>query len=133
MSTLDAPNSAKTTASLIDEAALKFIPAPKFFKLLERHRTAVLTLRAREASYTQIQDLLKEFHVLVSEPAIARFCRKYRDELQRHRLLLEQETDSPSASSLAAKPSAPVSTVSLTPNPKVPSSRTAMRDNRGDF
>jgi DNA-binding MurR/RpiR family transcriptional regulator len=131
MSTLDAPLSGKTRASLIDEAALKFIPAPKFFKLLERHRAAVLTLRAREASYTQIQDLLKEHHVFVSEPAIARFCRKYRDELQRLRLLLEQETDAAPASSPAAKPPAPISTVSITPNSTAHTSR-KMRDLRGE-
>jgi hypothetical protein len=132
MSTLDAPISGQAMASLIDEAALKFIPAPKFFKLLERHRTAVLTLRAREASYTQIQDLLKEYHVFVSEPAIARFCRKHRDELQRLRILLEQETDAVPVPSSVAKPPKPISIVSTTPKPIAPSSR-EMRDLRGDF
>jgi DNA-binding MurR/RpiR family transcriptional regulator len=132
MSTLDAPISGKTTASLIDAAALKFTPAPRFFKLLERHRAAVLTLRARDASYTQIQDLLKEYHVFVSEPAIARFCRKYRDELQRLRLLLEQETDAAPAPIPAAKPPATISTASITPNSIAPTSR-KMRDLRGDF
>jgi hypothetical protein len=132
MSTSNAPVAGKPTASLIDEAALNFVSTPKYFKLLEQYRAAVLNLRARDASYVQIQDLLKKYRVFVSEPAIARFCRKYRDELQRIRLLLERETEESPEPPTAAKPTAPISNVNTTPNPIAPTPH-KMRDLRGDF
>jgi hypothetical protein len=130
MSTLDAPISSTTGTSTLDEVALSFVASPKFFRLLESHRGAVLTLRAREASYAQIQDLLKLHGIEVPESAVARFCRKYRGQVQRLRLNLEQETFDALESSPAAKPTTSISTVSVTPNPIASSSR-KLRDLRG--
>ena len=130
MSTLDAPISSTTVTSTLDEVAFSFVASPKFFRLLESRRTAVLTLRAREASYAQIQDLLKLHGIEVPESAVARFCRKYRGQVQRLRLTLEQDTADAPESSPAAKPTTSISTVSLTPHPMAPASR-KLRDLRG--
>ena len=130
MSISNAPISSTQTAASIDEAARKFVLAPKFFKILEQHRLAILTLRAREASCLQIQDLLKDHQVFVSEPAIYRFCRKYRHEVLRLRVQLEQETnDSPEP----AKVAHPASPDPITNSPlKSPAlSSRPMRDLRG--
>ena len=129
MSTSDAPLSLTITASTLDEAALGFVASPKFSRQLESKRNAVLTLRARDASYPQIQDLLKVHGIEVPESAIARFCRKYRGQIQRLRLNLEQETDLPEALP-APKPTTFIPTVSLTPNPIASPSR-KLRDLRG--
>ena len=97
MSTSDALFSSTIPASTLDEAALGFVASPKFSRQLESKRNAVLTLRAKHASYPQIQDLLKLHGIEVPESAIARFCRKYRGQVQRLRLSLEQETGLPEA------------------------------------
>ena len=51
MSTSDVPLSSTISASTLDEAALGFVASPKFSRQLESKRNAVLTLRARDASY----------------------------------------------------------------------------------
>ena len=129
MSTSDAPLSSTISASTLDEAALGFVASPKFFRQLESKRNAVLTLRARDASYPQIQDLLKAHGIEVPESAVARFCRKYRGQIQRLRLNLEQETDLSEALP-AFKPTACIPTASPTPNPFTSPSR-KLRDLRG--
>ena len=116
-------------ASTLDEAALGFVASPKFSRQLESKRNAVLTLRAKNASYPQIQDLLKVHGIDVPESAVARFCRKYRGQIQRLRLNLEQETALPEASP-ALKPTTFIPPVSPTPNPIAPPSR-KLRDLRG--
>jgi len=125
----------RTTTSSLDEAVRQFVPLSKFADLLERHRDHVLNLKVRGASYAQIHDLLKSHGIVTSEPAIGRFCRKYRDELKRLRLLLEREGE-PHFPPVAASPvSAPDATTSpsLPPptlNPITPRPR-KIRDLRG--
>jgi DNA-binding MurR/RpiR family transcriptional regulator len=67
----------------------------------------VLTLRAKDATFSQIQDLLAQHGVIVSESSITRFCRKNRAETQRLRFQLEQELELPSLSALVTAPTAP--------------------------
>jgi hypothetical protein len=129
MSTSDAPLSSTIPASTLDEAALGFVAPPKFSRQLESKRNAVLTLRAKYASYPQIQDLLKAYGIEVPESAIARFCRKYRGQIQRLRINLEQETAVP-ADLPVPKPTTFIPTVSPTPNPIASPSR-KLRDLRG--
>ena len=129
MSTSDAPLSSTIPASTLDEAALGFVASPKFSRQLDSKRNAVLTLRAKDASYSQIQDLLKVHGIEVPESAVARFCRKYRGQIQRLRLNHEQETASPEALP-APKTTTFLPTVSPTHNPIVSQSR-KLRDLRG--
>jgi DNA-binding MurR/RpiR family transcriptional regulator len=82
----------------LETAARNFVVSAKAGRLLERHRSTVLTLRARDATFSQIQDLLSQHGVIVSESSITRFCRKHSAEVQRIRLQLEQEFDLPSGS-----------------------------------
>ncbi len=82
----------------LEIAARNFVISTKAGLLLERHRAAVLTLRAKEAAFSQIQDVLAQHNVTVSESSITRFCRKHLAEVQRVRLQLEQEVDLPSGS-----------------------------------
>jgi len=82
----------------LDTAARNFVVSPKAGRFLERHRATVLMLRAKDATFSQIQELLTQHGVIVSESSITRFCRKHRAETQRLRLQLEQEIDLPSGS-----------------------------------
>lgn len=82
----------------LEIAARNFVVSPKAGRHLERHRSTVLTLRAKYATFSQVQDLLAQHGVIVSESSITRFCRKHRAEIQRLRLQLEQEIDSQSVS-----------------------------------
>jgi DNA-binding MurR/RpiR family transcriptional regulator len=82
----------------LDTAARNFVVSPKAGRLLDRHRATVLMLRAKDATFSQIQELLAQHGVIVSESSITRFCRKHRAETQRLRLQLEQEFDSQSGS-----------------------------------
>jgi len=84
----------------LEIAARNFVVLPKAGQQLERHRATVLILRAKDATFSEIQDLLAQHNVMVSESSITRFCRKHRAEIQRLRLQLEQEVDSPSLSPL---------------------------------
>ena len=79
----------------LETAARNFVASPKAGRQLERHRAIVLMLRTKEANLSQIQDMLVQHGVIVSESSITRFCRKHRAETQRLRLQLEQEIDSP--------------------------------------
>jgi DNA-binding MurR/RpiR family transcriptional regulator len=80
----------------LETAARKFVVSPRAGRHLERHRSTVLTLRAKDATFSQIQELLAQHDVIVSESSITRFCRKHSAEVQRMRLQLEQGVDSPS-------------------------------------
>jgi DNA-binding MurR/RpiR family transcriptional regulator len=108
----------------LQTAARNFVVMPKARRQLERHRVTVLMLRAKNATFSQIQDLLAQHGVAVSESSITRFCRKHCAEIQRLRLQLEREVDLPSGSSAtsAAAPPAPRFTQSM-----------KLRDLRGDF
>jgi hypothetical protein len=66
-------------------------------------------LQAKEATFSQIQEMLAQHGVIVSESSITRFCRKHRAETQRLRLQLEQKFDLPSESPSipATAPTAP--------------------------
>ncbi len=77
----------------LEIAACNFVTSAKAGLLLERHRPAVLTLRAKDATFSQIQGLLAQHGVVVSESTITRFCRKHLAEIKRLRLQLEQEVD----------------------------------------
>ena len=77
----------------LETAARNFVVSAKAGRLLERHRATVLMLRAKDATFSQIQDLLAQNGVIVSESSIRRFCRTHRAETQRLRLQLEQEFD----------------------------------------
>ena len=90
----------------LEIAARNFVVSPKAGRHLERHRSTVLTLRAKDATFSQVQDLLAQHGVIVSESSITRFCRKHRAEIQRLRLQLEQEFDLPSPSAAATAPTA---------------------------
>src|ERR1700761_7162307 len=90
----------------LEIAAHNFVFSPTAGRRLERHRATVLTLRAKDATFSQIQDLLAQHDVAVSESSITRFCRKHRAEIQRLRLQLEQEFDVPSTSSPIMPPTA---------------------------
>jgi DNA-binding MurR/RpiR family transcriptional regulator len=87
-------------------AARNFVVSPKAGRHLERHRSTVLTLRAKDATFSQVQDLLAQHGVMVSESSITRFCRKHCAEIQRLRLQLEQEFDVPSTSTPVKPPTA---------------------------
>ena len=104
----------------LEIAARNFVVSPKAGRHLERHRSTVLTLRAKDATFSQVQDLLAQHGVIVSESSITRFCRKHRAEIQRLRLQLEQEFDWSSTSN----PVTPSTTHPLTLSRK-------MRDLRG--
>ena len=104
----------------LEAAARNFVALPKAGRLLEQHHATVLMLRAKDASFSQIQDLLAQHGVIVSESSITRFCRKHCAEIQRLRLQLEQEFDVPSAS----PPVTPATAQPLTQSRK-------MRDLRG--
>ncbi len=106
----------------LETAARNFVVSAKAGQLLERHRSTVLVLRAKEATFSQIQDLLAQHGVIVSESSLTRFCRKHLAEIQRLRLQLEQEVDSLSGSS--SLPTA----VPLTPQNHL----RKLRDLRGD-
>ena len=82
----------------LETAARNFVVSPKAGRELERHGATVLMLRAKDATFSQIQDLLAQHGVIVSESSITRFCRKHRAEIQRLRLQLEQQIDLPSPS-----------------------------------
>jgi len=82
----------------LDTAARNFVVMPKAGRLLELHRSTVLTLRAKDAAFSQIQELLARHGAILSESSITRFCRKHLAEIQRLRLQLEQEVDLPSGS-----------------------------------
>ena len=82
----------------LEAAAHSFVVSPKAGRQLERHRETVLMLRAKDATFSQIHDLLAQHGVIVSESSITRFCRKHRAEIQRLRLQLEQDADWPSGS-----------------------------------
>jgi DNA-binding MurR/RpiR family transcriptional regulator len=96
----------------LEIAARNFVVSPKAGRLLERHCQNVLMLRAKDATFSQIQDLLAQHGVIVSESSITRFCRKHRAETQRLRLQLEQEFDLPSPpAAVVASTVSPVSQV----------------------
>jgi DNA-binding MurR/RpiR family transcriptional regulator len=80
----------------LETAARNFVVSPRAGRQLERHRATVLMLRAKDATFSQIQDMLAQHDVTVSESSITRFCRKHRAEIQRLRLQLEREFDLPS-------------------------------------
>jgi DNA-binding MurR/RpiR family transcriptional regulator len=82
----------------LEAAARNFVVSPKAGRHLERHRSTVLTLRAQDATFSQVQDLLAQHGVIISESSITRFCRKHRAEIERLRLQLEQDFDVPSTS-----------------------------------
>lgn len=136
-----APDNRTGKPSTLDEAALAFTATLKFPAMLERHRSAILTLRARGASILQIHEILKEYNVLSSEWAISRFCRKYRTEWQRLQMGLDQvaasvPTPKPTLPIPAVKPE-PVASPTFT-SPQSTSNPTASsshkpRDLRGDF
>ena len=90
----------------LEIAARNFVVSPKAGRRLERHRSTVLTLRAKDATFSQVQDLLAQHGVIVSESSITRFCRKHRAEIQRQRLQLEQDFDVPSTSTPVTPPTA---------------------------
>jgi DNA-binding MurR/RpiR family transcriptional regulator len=90
----------------LETAARNFVITPKAGRQLERHRATVLMLRAKDATFSQIQDLLAQHGVIVSESSVTRFCRRHRAETQRLRLQLEQELDLPSPSTLVTAPTA---------------------------
>ena len=75
----------------LETAARDFVVSVKAGRLLERHRSAVLMLRAKDATFAQIQELLAQHGVFISESSITRFCRKHGAEVQRLRLQLEQD------------------------------------------
>jgi len=77
----------------LEAAARNFVVSPRAGRHLERYRSTVLTLRAKDATFSQIQELLAQHDVIVSESSITRFCRKHRAEIQRLRLRLEQEVE----------------------------------------
>jgi DNA-binding MurR/RpiR family transcriptional regulator len=80
----------------LEIAARNFVVSPKAGRLLELHCPNVLMLRAKDATFLQIQGLLAQHGVIVSESSITRFCRKHRAEIQRLRFQIEQEFDLPS-------------------------------------
>ena len=108
----------------LETAARNFVVSPKAGRELERHGATVLMLRAKDATFSQIQDLLAQHGVIVSESSITRFCRKHRAEIQRLRVQLEQESDLPSVSLVT----------SATANPAAPFTQgRKLRDLRGEF
>jgi hypothetical protein len=102
----------------LETAARNFVVSPKAGQHLERHRATVQTLRAKDVTFLQIQDLLAQHGVAASESSITRFCRTQRAEIQRLKLQLEQQPDLPSP------PPSIAATASLT-------QRRTIRDLRG--
>ena len=98
------PSAYQCSMNALEIAARNFVISPKAGRQLERHRATVLMLRAKDATFSQIQDLLAQHTVTVSESSITRFCRKHRAEIKRLRLQLEQELDSPSPSAIVTAP-----------------------------
>jgi hypothetical protein len=97
----------------LETLARNFVVAAKAGRLLERDRGTVVMLRAKDATFSQIQDLLAQHGVIVSESSITRFCRTHLAETQRLRVKIEQEFDLPSGSLShpIAAPSAPSPTL----------------------
>jgi hypothetical protein len=133
MSSSSAPNS----ASRLEEVSLKFVSAPSNQKILERHHRAILNFRARGASISEIHNFLRQHNVTVSQPALTRFCQKYREEVQRLRLMLEREGEPVTPPATTPRTSVqettvvPTSTPQSTPNP-ITSPTRKMRDLRGE-
>ena len=90
----------------LEIAARNFVVSLKAGRQLERQRATVLMLRAKDATFSQIQDLLAKHDVAVSESSITRFCRTHYAEIQRLRLQLEQESDLPLPSAAVTVPTA---------------------------
>lgn len=123
---------------LLESLANQFGPFPKQNRVLERHRLAVLTLRARGGTYPQIRKLLETQGVLVSDTSLSRFCCKYGADVERLRLQVEQELEGmppapaiPSVLSVNPLPQTSVSNPNSTLNLTSPSRK--VRDLRGDF
>ncbi len=106
MSTV-APDGRNAKPATLEEAALTFTATRKNSVILEQHRAAILNLRARGATITQIEDILSEFGVSASEWALIRFCRKYRAEWRRIQCELQQPSKATSAPVTIARASVP--------------------------
>jgi hypothetical protein len=124
--------------ALLESLANEFALCTRQNQSLERHRLAVLTLRARGATYPQMRTLLKGHGIVVSDTSLSRFCCNYAADVARIRLQAEQEqegTFSPSAPTqlgVTASPATPISSASSPPNPMGPHAR-KQRDLRGDY
>ena len=62
----------------LETAARNFAISAKAGRLLERHRATVLMLRAKDATFSQIQDLLAQHGVtILTEPVDGPFGRTF--------------------------------------------------------
>lgn len=67
----------RTMSPSLDDAVRRFQPKRKQVHLLQEHQEAILSLRARGATCAEIESLLKQHGLHVSEASIMRFCRKH--------------------------------------------------------
>ncbi|NJK90561.1 MAG: hypothetical protein HC904_01255 [Blastochloris sp.] len=93
--------------------------------ILEPHHDAVILLRAKEASYDAIADMLQDSGVTVSPHTVRRFCRRYSAEIKRRR------QDMAIGKNTASPPSAPTSMPATTTETSSPSRPRPVRDLRG--
>jgi hypothetical protein len=108
--------------SSLAKLARNFVPINRPGVLLEEHHEAILTFRARGATYAFIRNSLSDIGVDVSYSAVVRFCDKHHAELKR---LKHSPTSLPS-------PVAAVATKGSTVNPSVVGSPSRpFRDLRG--
>ena len=124
-------------STLLESLASQFGPFPKQNQSLERHRLAVLTLRARGGTYPQIRKLLEAQGIRVTDTSLSRFCCKYAADVERLRLQVEQELEGLPVPVHSGPTSIPQASTSISnPNPTstpiTPPIR-KMRDLRGDF
>lgn len=89
---MNAPNPSLPKPATLSEAAHQFSPVHKPAEMLEKHKEAILLLRARGASYPAIAQMLMSYGVTIGDVTIARFCRQHDAEIRRLKIK-DEHTD----------------------------------------
>jgi len=89
-------NPTETSAALLKEAA-EYTHSPTPQAVLDPFKEAILTLRAKYASYEIVTEMLAKHEVQVSIATVRRFCRRHHGEMKRIRgeLLAQKKAASP--------------------------------------
>jgi hypothetical protein len=82
---MNAINPSRSKPATLAEAAQQFAPVVKASELLDKHKDAILLLRARGASYPAITQILQSYGVSIGDGTVARFCRQHETEIKRLR------------------------------------------------
>ena len=113
---MNAINPSLSKPATLAEAAQQFAPVIKAGDMLDKHKDAILLLRARGASYPAITQIVQSYGVTVGDGTIARFCRQHEAEIKRIRAKdehMEQDAQTLriSSSAIAEHPSLNQATV----------------------